>query len=103
MGGGDIDGGVLPDGAPGAAQPPDAEAVELHQFTGMVDLEMENRKGLRTFWLRWGGIAGDEAEALGPRAETMATEDGPDAVGGKAETTPERPGQFRRNAGRAEA
>ena len=40
VGGGDVDGRVLPDRAPGAGEAPDMEAIELDQLSGGGDLQV---------------------------------------------------------------
>src|SRR4029450_6990083 len=40
IGRGDVDGGVLPDRALGSTEAADAEAVQLDQLTGMIDLQV---------------------------------------------------------------
>jgi hypothetical protein len=41
--GGDVDGGVLPHGGLGPGQPTDADAVQLHKLTWVIDLEVPLR------------------------------------------------------------
>jgi hypothetical protein len=77
IGGGDVDGRVLPDGPLGATEPADAEAIELDQLAGVVDVQVAFRERHRPLRRRWSGIAGDQAVALGPGVQAVATQHPP--------------------------
>ena len=63
VGGGNIDGGVLPEGSLGAGEAADVEAVKLHQLSGTINFEV--KLGLRISPLRngQGGVAGHQRQA----------------------------------------
>src|SRR4029453_19405070 len=72
IGRGDVDGGVLPDRALGSTEAADAEAVQLAQLTGMIDLQVPLRRRLGPLRLRRGGIASHQAVTLGAGAQAVA-------------------------------
>ena len=86
-GGGGIDRRVLPDHAFGAGEAADAEAVQLHELAGVVHGDVALGLGL-TCQLRWGGVAGEQRKAQGPRTDAVAAQYAPDAVGGDPEAAP---------------
>src|SRR6187200_829342 len=74
-GGGHVDGGVLPDGALGAGEAPDVEAVELDLLTGLggIDVTLGRRRvGAALVGI---AVAGDQRETLGTRVQANADQD----------------------------
>jgi hypothetical protein len=92
----------LPYRALGAAQAADAEAIELDQFTGMIDLQVPLRRRLRPFRGRWRRVAGDQPVAFGPGREAVAAQHPPHPIGRQDDPTPLRPGQLSSDPGRPE-
>lgn len=98
----DVNGGVLPHAPFRPTQPPHAEAIELNEVSGLPG---DNVTLLLLLALRrrWDGSAGNQAEALAPRGESMAAEDAPDAVGRDHHSAPALLGQLGSDPLRSEA
>ncbi len=78
----------------GARQPPDAEAIELDELAGMVDLQVPLRRRLGPLRLGWGGTPADQAIAPGPGAQVVAAQHPPDPVGRQLDGAPARLGEL---------
>jgi hypothetical protein len=70
----------LPEGALGATEQADAEAIELDELAGVVDVQVPLWRRSGPLGLGWSGVAGDQAVALGAGAQAMAVEHPPHAV-----------------------
>jgi hypothetical protein len=97
IGRGDVDGGVLPDRALGSTEAADAEAVQLDQLTGMIDLQVPLRRRLGPLRLRRGGIASHQAVALGAGAQAVAAQHPPHPVGRQPDAAPLGSGELGRD------
>lgn len=76
-----IDGRLLPDDALRPLEPTDPKAVDLHQLSRMIDVEMPFL-GLGTgLGLRCSGIAGHKAETLRPGVQPVTLENAVGAAG----------------------
>lgn len=78
----------MPARALGARQPTDREAVHLHEFAGVVDVDVALGLGVPLDRLGWRGIAGDESQPLGLGVEPVPSQDLVDPVGADREPTP---------------
>jgi hypothetical protein len=95
-------GGVLPHGALGALKPADAEAVQLHQLTRMVDVQVPLWQWSGPLQLGRSRVAGHQPIALGAGAEAVAAQHPPHPIGRQHDPAPGGPGQLGGDPGRPE-
>jgi hypothetical protein len=75
----------------------------MHQLTGVIDLQVPLRRRLGPLRLWWGGVAGDQAVALGTGGQAVAAQDPPHPVGRQDNPAPLGPGELGGDPGRPEA
>lgn len=73
--------------------------VHLHQFTGMVDVDVPLRFGLRSVELGRRRVPGNQSQALASGVQPVPAQHAPDPVGRELEPAPQRPRQLGGDAG----
>jgi hypothetical protein len=101
-GGEAVDRGQLPDGAVGALEAADEEAVEADELARPLDLDVRLRLGLPRR-LVGRPVAGDEGEPLRTGVEPVPAEAAPDAVSGDDDPSPLLAAELGGDPARAEA
>jgi hypothetical protein len=97
-----VDRGQLPDGAVGALEPADEEAVEADQLAGVIDLDVLLGLGLARR-LVGSAVAGDQRQPLGARVEPVPAQAAPNAVRGDDDPAPLRAAQLGSDPSRPQA